>query len=366
MLKTIYFSVTTDLVHDQRMIRICSSLQANGYKIVLIGRKSTTPLTHKPYQQVRLTSWFSKGKLLYLEYNIRLFVYLLTAPKPDMMVAIDLDSIIPVYLASTLRSTQRGYDGHEWFSEMKEVISRKHIQRIWKWVEKTFVPRFPIGYTVSHSISEAFKHRYQVHYPVIMNATVLTESKPFSESDPPYLLYQGAVNEGRCLEWLIPAMQSVDMPLWICGDGNFMERCKQLIHENGLSDKVLLKGKKTPQELSAITRQAYAGINLIEPYGQNQLMSLANKFFDYFHAGIPQLTMNFPEYKRINDDIEVAVLIDKPEIKLIADQLNNLIHNKVLYETLSMNCVAAAKKYNWQVEERKLLTFYNQIFNQDY
>jgi hypothetical protein len=40
---------------------------------------------------------------------------------------------------------------------------------------------------------------------------------------------------------------------------------------------------------------------------------LANKFFDYIQAGIPQVTMNFPEYAAINREYEVAVLIDDLE-----------------------------------------------------
>ena len=364
MLKSLYFSVTTDLVHDQRMIRICTSLQANGYDVTLIGRKSHIPLQKRPYKQIHLASWFSKGKLMYLEYNIRLLLFLLWTKKPSMVIAIDLDSIIPVYIASRIRSIKRAYDAHEWFSEMKEVISRPHIYNAWKWVEKTFVPRFPHGYTVCASIADAFKDIYQVSYSVIMNAAVFRENTNIGTRTGTYFLYQGSVNEGRCLEWLIPAMKYVNMPLWICGDGNFTNQCNALIKQHGLEDKVIMAGKKTPEELRKITREAYAGINLFEPLGQNLILSLANKFFDYFHAGIPQLTMNYPEYRRINDDCTIAVLIDKPEIKQIAEQLNNLIENKVLYETLSMNCIIAAKRYNWQEEEKKLLQFFHHIFNQ--
>lgn len=362
MLKSIYFSVTNDLLHDQRMIRICSSLQAAGYDVTLIGRRSNSPLSARPYKQIRLTSWFSKGKLMYLEFNFRLFFYLCTRKKIDLLVAIDLDTIIPIYLTSQLRGTARLYDAHEWFSEMKEVISRPRIKRIWKWIEKTFVPRFPLGYTVSLSIAQSFKKLYGVEYAVIMNATVWREKTNQIPPKETFLLYQGAVNEGRCLEWLIPAMKDISMPLWICGEGNFSDTCRSLIREHALHDKVLMLGKKSPEELKTITEQAFAGINLVEPYGQNQIMSLANKFFDYFHAGIPQLTMNFPEYRRINDSFEIALLIDEPKPELIASALNNLIDNKVLYNRLRMNCVKAAEMYNWQEEERKLLALHNLYF----
>ena len=103
------------------------------------------------------------------------------------------------------------------------------------------------------------------------------------------------------------------------------------------------------------------GINLVENIGLNQYYSLANKFFDYIHAGIPQITMNFPEYKRINDDIEVAVLIDNIETETITEAVNSLLYDLPKYKTLQSNCFTAKKKFNWQEEEKKLLTFYEKI-----
>jgi glycosyltransferase involved in cell wall biosynthesis len=300
---------------------------------------------------------------MYLEYNLRLFLYLCTRKRPDVLVSIDLDTIVPVFFASKLRAIGRVYDAHEWFSEMKEVIRRPGIRKIWKWVERTFVPRFPDGYTVSYSIADEFLKRYGVHYPVIMNATVLNNNKADNPAGhEPFVLYQGAVNEGRCLEWLIPAMQHVAMPLRIYGDGNYLDESARLIKEYQLKGKVQLMGKLEPEQLQEITLQAFAGINLVEPMCANQLLSLANKFFDYFHAGIPQLTMNFPEYRRINNSFEVAILIDRPDPGLIAESLNNLIHNPVLYRKLSANCEKARLVYNWQEEEGKLKEFYHSYF----
>lgn len=363
--KSLVFCVTNNLRHDQRMIRICTSLQKAGYDVELVGRsvETTFSLPERPYRQHLLPCWFRNGKFMYLEYNLRLFFYLIFRKRPDVLVAIDLDTIVPVYLVSRLRSAGRVYDAHEWFSEMKEVLRRPAIQSVWKWVEQFFVPRFPDGYTVSHSIAESFKKLYGVHYPVIMNATVLSESsQPHETTDQPFLLYQGAVNEGRCLEYLIPAMRHVEMPLHIYGDGNYLEECRKLIREHSLEHKVLLMGKLDPEALQKVTASAFAGINLVEPLGANQLMSLANKFFDYIHAGIPQLTMNFPEYRRINDAFEVALLIDHPDPVLITESLNNLILNPVLYGRLEENCEKARNVYNWQEEEKKLKAFYHSYF----
>lgn len=364
-MKKVFFCVTTNLSYDQRMKRICASLYHAGYHVTLIGRltKNSPALDNHGYHQVRLNCWFARGKLMYLEFNLRLFIYLLFK-KPDLITAIDLDTIIPCYYISLIKKIPRVYDAHEWFSELKEVVSRPRIKRLWLAVEQYFVPRFPLGYTVSQSIADAFQKLYNVDYELIMNAPLpgQTEQLPIAPG-PRFFLYQGAVNEGRGFEWLIPAMRWVNAPLWICGEGNFSNQCRDLIQRHQLGDKVIMKGNILPAELAHITASAYAGINLVEPVGLNQVYSLTNKYFDYIHAGIPQLTMGFPEYERLNSESPTAVLLKSLDVELIARELNNLLDNEVLYANLKGNCSQAAVRLNWNNEEVKLKGFYMKIFH---
>jgi glycosyltransferase involved in cell wall biosynthesis len=345
------------------MIRICSSLAAAGYTVTLVGIKDRNALQKKPYRQKRLPMLFKKGVGLYAEYNFRLFFWLLFA-KCDLICAIDLDTILPVWLSSKLKGKKRVYDAHEYFSQQKEVITRPKIYKVWHWIERKFVPKFKSGYTVGFSIAEAFKNNYKVDYEVIRNMPLLNAHPALFYKEEKTILYQGAVNEARGLEFLIPAMKEVNAKMLIYGDGNFMEQAKALITTNNLQDKVLLKGKVLPEELDAVTQQAYIGVNLVEHVGLNQYYSLANKFFDYIQYGLPQVTMNFPEYKKVNDEFEVAVLIDDLEIKTIAGMINNLLNDEALYNTLQQNCLTARKELNWQKEEKKLIDFYNKIFTQ--
>lgn len=361
-LKRIVFTVTNDLNYDQRMIRICTSLTAAGYNVLIVGRRlqSSPPLTFKSYQQKRLFTFLKTGFGFYAEYNIRLFFYLIFK-KNDLICCIDLDTMLPVWLAGKLKGKKRVYDAHEFFCEQKEIITRPFVHKIWTWIERTFVPEFKNGYTVSQSIAAEFNNRYGVNYAVIRNLPVLKELSPVFKHKEKIILYQGAVNEARGLEFLIPAMKNIDANLHIYGDGNYMQQTKSLITANNLHEKVFLKGKVLPGELDSITQDAYIGLNLVENNGLNQYYSLANKFFDYIQNGIPQVSMNFPEYKRINDEFEVAVLIDDLQPDKISAAINNLLNDDILYSRLSQNCLHARQILNWQQEEKRLLSFYNAI-----
>lgn len=359
--KRIVCTVTNDLNYDQRMIRICNSLAQAGYDVTLVGfkRKTSKPLTDRPFKQVRLPIAAEQGKLLYTSYWLALFFFLVTR-KADILCAIDLDTILPVYYASKLRGKKRVYDAHEIFTDLKEVISRPSVHKMWTWIGNHTVPRFPIGYTIGECYAEEFRKRYGVNYGVVRNATVL---KPVQipEKKERFILYQGWVNVGRCFEQLIPAMQHVEAKLVVCGEGNFFARAQALARECKVEDKVVFKGYVPPAQLGEYTLQAYIGITLFEDTSLSNRLSLANRFFDYMHYGVPQLCIKYPEYERINAQYEVASLIDNPTPENIAAALKRLLNDKAYYKQLQQNCLTARQKYCWQEEEKKLLDIYRNL-----
>jgi len=369
---TIYFTVTNDLTYDQRMQRICSTMAEAGYDVTLVGRKmkGSIPLKDLGFKQKRLSLWFQNGKIFYITYNLRLFFYLLFK-KMDIVCAIDLDTILPCLYVSKIKGIKRVYDAHELFTELKEVMSRPKIHQFWMWVEKTAVPQFPKGYTVNQFIVDELARRYQVTYQVVRNLPVRTTSSQKAIEakksaleiipDGKFFLYQGAVNEGRSFETLIPAMQYVEATLVIAGNGNFMEEVQRLIKLHQVEKKVICLGALPPDELRALTPRAYYGLTLFERTGLNQLYSLANRFFDYIQAGIPQICVAYPEYVAINQQYNIAHLVTDLSPEAIANTMNNLLANDVLYTELKANATLAADKLCWENEKVKLIEFYKEM-----
>ncbi len=358
---TICLTVTNDLSYDQRMIRICTSLAKAGHTVELIGRslKTSVPLIKNSFKQKRIKCFFNKGKLFYAEYNFRLFFYLLFK-QTDCICAIDLDTILPVLFCSKIKKAKRVYDAHELFCEMNEIVMRPKIYSVWKKIEEFSIPKFICGYTVNRPIAREFKKMYGVNYEIIRSISLKQQFEPITVKED-IIIYQGAVNEGRSFETLIPAMQLVNAQLHIYGDGNFYDQARALVKKNILDDKIIFKGKVAPLVLNQFTKEAKIGVTLFDDKALSNYYSLANRFFDYIHAGIPQLCVSYPAYEEINKEFEVAILIDNLTPENIAVNLNRLMEDEALYSYLQQNCLRASEVYCWQNEEKKLVEFYSKI-----
>lgn len=364
------FTVTTDLNYDQRMQRICGSLARAGYDVVLVGRQwpASEPLTPQPYQQHRLHCRFTRGKLFYLEYNLRLLGYLLGC-RAAAWCAIDLDTALPVWLRARLGGQPFLYDAHELFTETPEVVARPRVQSLWRRVERFIVPRATRAYTVGPALARLLEQRYGRPFGVVRNISRLAEAPlppaPVAAPENGFILYQGALNVGRGLEQLLEAMPHVNGRLVLCGEGDLSGALRTRAAELGLlqTGQVEFRGYVLPAALRELTRQATVGVMLLENQGLSYYYSLANKFFDYLHAGIPQVVIDFPEYRALTEQYPVADLVADLQPATLAAALNRLLPggDAAHYHRLAASCRHARLELNWQQEEARLLDLYQAV-----
>lgn len=151
--------VTNDLVTDNRVHRTCTVLQELGYEVLLVGRKLPGSLPLKrPYATKRMRLIFRKGPLFYAEYAKRLFLLLLFA-RCSLIVANDLDTLLPVFLVARMRRKHLVYDSHEYFTEVPELEGR-FARRVWLAIERWIFPKLRHVITVNDSIANAYRKRY--------------------------------------------------------------------------------------------------------------------------------------------------------------------------------------------------------------
>lgn len=367
---TIIFTVTNDLTYDQRMHRICGSLMTAGHVVMLVGRvlSESIPLENKVFEQKRLRCFFRKGFVFYAEYNLRLFFFLLFA-KYDAVCSIDLDTLPAGCFSTLLRGKKRVFDAHEYFSEVPEVVRRPFVKSFWEMVARVCLPFYRHAYTVGPALAKIFEEKYKLRFGVVRNVPrnanfqlAATSQLKVGATEAKTLFYMGALNEGRGIETMLEAMQLLDnVLLQLAGEGDLSEKLRQMAADLGVENKVTFLGYVPPEKLQILSAQAWLGLNLFENRGLSYYYSLANKFFGSVQAGVPVLTMNFPEYRALNAQYEVAVLLDELNPQAVAAVVKKLLEDKDLYTHLQKNCLAAREDWNWEKEEKTLLKIWEDV-----
>ncbi len=343
------------------MRRHATILVNAGFEVLLVGRlkSSSLPLQEEVFGQKRINCIFEKGKLFYLEFNLRLLIFLL-GKSPFLFLAVDLDTLLPNTLAAILKSTKLTFDSHEYFTEVPELVNRSDIKAIWNEIAKICIPYAAKSYTVGEALAAELSLKYNQPFGFIQNVPPLNTNQSLAMKTPRLIVYQGALNKGRALEPLILAMKLFEGKLLVIGEGDLSDSLRLLVQTEKLNEKVEFAGWIRPAELQQYTQKAWLGYNLLEPESKSYYFSLANKFFDYIHAEVPQLCPPFPEYISINNKFEVAIIC-QAKVEEIASTLNNLANDQELYKKLENNCRMAAKAYNLQRESVKLIQIYKAI-----
>lgn len=361
--KIVYALVTNDLNYDQRMQRICTSLQRNGYVVTLVGRvlPDSLPLSAQPFNQKRLRCFFNKGVVFYIEMNIRLILFLLSQ-KIDIIHAADLDTIGAARIVKLFKNTKIVFDAHEYFTEVPELEGKKVKKRIWTWLGKLCVPKSDAAVTVSAPLQPILKEKYGIEFQLLRNFPLKIQEAPevaYIEKRENIILYQGAVNSGRGIKEMMQAMLLLeDWEFWVAGKGDLYEECKALKEELGLSKRVRFLGYIRPEELKEITVKARIGVNFLEGISKNYLYSSANKFFDYIQALLPGLTMSFPVYEGVVKEFQVGELVAEIVPHEIVAAVKKIDKNYMSYVSA---CRKARELYTWDKEEKRLISIYESL-----
>lgn len=361
--KRIVLAATSDLTHDRRLIRICTSLKAAGSDVLLIGREApaSVALTLRPYRQKRIKCLFNTTALFYIEFNIRLLFRLLVT-RADAIVANDLDTLPAARIAAWFKGCRLVYDAHEYFTEVPELNGRKFVKRIWELIARVCIPGVNICYTVSGSLAQVLSERYRKEFHTITNAPWPIEYRPLEKNNPkPVLIYRGDINQGRGIEEYIRCMKNIDGILQIAGDGPLRRNLEDLIISEGLENKVVFTGRLDREDLDNLTANATIGLNMLDSNSLSYYYSLGNKFFDYIQARLPQVCVDFPEYRALNEKYEVAVLC-KNNIGEIESAIRMLLEDRSLYERLRNNCDEAASILNWNAVNKQLVALYGKLW----
>jgi len=360
-LKRVIVSVTNDISTDQRVAKVCKTLIQNNFEILVIGRKLPNSISLKRnYKIKRFRLLFNSGLLFYAEYNLRLFLYLLFTRK-DLLLANDLDTLLPNYLISLLQNTKIVFDSHELFPEIPELVHRPRVKKVWLALEKYILPKLKNNYTVCNSIAEFYKNKYHSNFTTIKNLpnkkTIEKGVFPFNTDNKKIILYQGALNVGRGIELMIETMHFLQNHLLVLiGSGDISKSLKNKVSEENLNDKVFFLGKINPETLHKLTPLADLGLSLEEDLGLNYRFALPNKIFDYIQGEVPILVSNLPEMSEVISAYQVGEIVKNRTPEKLAKQIK-----EVLEKEYTKELKLAKTALIWEQQEEKLIAKFNNL-----
>ncbi len=361
--------VTNDLGTDNRVHRTCTVLQELGYEVLLVGRHLPgSPPLERPYFTRRMRLIFRRGPLFYGEYAKRLFLLLLFS-RCQLIVANDLDTLLPCFLVARLRGKQLVYDSHEYFTEVPELEDR-FARRVWLAIERWIFPKLRHVITVNDSIAQAYHACYGVPITVVRNIPMPRDPGPMptrAEMDLPedrfLLVLQGSgINVQRGGEEAVLAMKQLpNALLLLIGGGDAWPVLERMVAEHGLHDRVRLLPRMPYEAMMRYTRLADLGLSLDKDSNLNYRYSLPNKLFDYFQAGIPVLVTDLPEVAGIVRKYGAGLVVPRCDPDMIAAGVRALMADPAQHGALREKATFAAASQDGAREMGTLKTFLQAI-----
>ena len=369
-LKRVVVSVINDLSFDQRVDKVCTTLINNGFDVLLIGRKlkESMPIS-RDYQTTRMKLLFTKGAFFYAFFNIRLFFKLLFV-KVDVFHANDLDTLLANRWASKLRGKPLIYDSHEYFTGVPEIQDRPKVKKAWEKIEKSIFPKLKYIFTVNQSIADLYRNQYNIEVHVLRNVPKsddLKKTKSRSDLgiplDKKIVLVQGTgINIDRGIEQLLEAIAIMDTAiLYIVGSGDVLHQLKERSKAQDLNNKVVFVGKLPYTEMMQYTFNADVGVTLDKDTNINYRFSLPNKIFDYIKAGLPILSSNLVELKKIINQYEIGAITISHSPEEIKSSLMRIWEDENIFLQYKENAKKAAEELTWEKEVQPLLEVYKKL-----
>jgi glycosyltransferase involved in cell wall biosynthesis len=359
MSKKVILPVINDLAIDQRMHKISLTLHENGYDVLLVGtkRQKTVPLQPREYKTDRFSLYFSNGKFFYLEFNIKLFFYLLFK-KVDIITSNDLDTLLPCYLNSKLKGAELIYDSHEYFTEQPELDQRPATKKMWLKLEQFLFPKLNKITTVNQSLADIYSKLYKKDIKIVRNVPFRTKSVPIVKKEN-IVLYQGNINKSRGIETMLQALQQLEnIMFWCVGPGDLLNEMQALAKELKVEHKVKFFGRIPFQNLREITLQAKIGISIEQPIGLNSTLCLPNKLLDYIQCRVPVIVSDLPELRNVVEKYQIGIILKEHSAQKLADAINDLIYNEDKLQQYIKNSEKAAEELCWEKEKEVLLELY--------
>jgi glycosyltransferase involved in cell wall biosynthesis len=254
------------------------------------------------------------------------------------------------------------------------------LRRALRWYERRLVQGVDLVVTVNHGLEAYIDAHLRPPSIVVVHNCVPTWSSP--EPRPafirdaagiaptePVILYHGLVDANRGIDALYAAILEPGLEhahLVLLGFGPDRERLLGRAADPAFNGRIHLLDAVPPAELIPWVASADVGVMPNQPRTLNERLSTPNKLFESIAAGLPVVSSDFPERRRIIIDDPLGSLgavCDPTDPRALARAIHSIIGLDVAsLSDLRRRCsTAAAERWNWESEAEALLDGYRTI-----
>ncbi|MCK4791003.1 MAG: glycosyltransferase, partial [Desulfobacteraceae bacterium] len=195
----------------------------------------------------------------------------------------------------------------------------------------------------------------------ILDEFLASELVPYAERLPE-LAYVGGITARRGVREMVEAVgrlsKGLDAKLALAGDFRPLDLEAEVRVMHGW-ERVNFLGWQNRSEVAMLLGRVRAGLVVLHPE-PNYLEAYPVKLFEYMAAGLPVIASNFPLWREIVLDAGCGLLVDPLDTEAIAEAIQELLENPANAEAMGKRGqTAVRKRYNWDRELEKLLSFYD-------
>ncbi|MBY0501218.1 MAG: glycosyltransferase family 4 protein [Alphaproteobacteria bacterium] len=198
------------------------------------------------------------------------------------------------------------------------------------------------------------------NYPLLDEILKTDPSMSLNKKEEKAICYTGAITELRGIYSILDAIEGTNIKLYLAGNASPGHLLTSLQQHKGWKN-VTFFGHVNREKLYSILEKSHIGILLFHP-APNHLNCIPNKLFEYMGAGLPIIASDFPFWRELTKDLDNMLFVNPFDPKMIRDSIEDLLSDKEKWHTKGLKGLQAVKeKYNWEIEETKLITFYNKL-----
>lgn len=367
----VFSIVTNNYVNDSRVYKTSNTLLKFGFDVTIIalhknGLKTKDNIGGICIKRIQLiTKSLPKYKVFqfikYFEFILRCIISINN--KSNYIICNDLDTLPIGFLIHHISKNPVKiiYDCHEYETERDGMTKITKI--ILKYFERILINCTDNIFCVSDSIACAYESDYAIRKPkIVLNCPSFQEHPKKNifrdffglHINQKIFLYQGGLKSGRGIEILIESFSNLQNDNCVIVFMGYGPLENIILAASKKNKTIFLHKAVNPNVLLNYTSSADYGILFYEDTCLNHRYCSPNKIFEYLMAGLPVLTSNLYEMKRLVESEGVGIVADDNTVKGFMLAVENCI--KLDYPSTQLNVYNARKKYSWEQQIHVLLS----------